>query len=175
MKPWIKGLVVAAVQVSLVASLGLKLLYDRATRPRVWVLTAPYDPNLPIRGRYIRLQLVVEPRNIQEKQPGSLWEPGTAVILRVEGDNLVAERDPHEFRYDPADLHLHFIGPAESKRTLLDKPVAFFIPEHLPDPSRRQPGQELWVEVTVPSKGAPRPIRLGVKHGNGPIIPLQIE
>ena len=41
MRPWIKGLVVAAVQVGLVASLGAKLLYDRVTRPRVWVLTAP--------------------------------------------------------------------------------------------------------------------------------------
>ena len=94
MKPWIKGLLVAAVQVSLVASLGLKLLYDRANRPRVWVLTAPYDPSLPIRGRYVSLQLVVEPGDIREKQPDWFREPGTAVILRVEGDHLVAEKPP---------------------------------------------------------------------------------
>ena len=44
MTPLIKGLVLAALQVGLVASLGAKLLYDRATRPRVWTLAAPYDP-----------------------------------------------------------------------------------------------------------------------------------
>ena len=48
---------------------------------------------------------------------------------------------------------------------LLD-PVAFFIPEHIPDPSFRPKGEELWVEVSVPKKGPPRPIRLGVKKDN---------
>ena len=175
MKPWIKGLMVAAVQVSLVASLGLKLLYDRASRPRVWVLTAPYDPSLPIRGRYVSLQLVVEPGDIREKPPGWFREPGTPVILRVEGDHLVAEKAPPAVGYGPAAMRLHFIGPPEARRAVLDKPVAFFIPEHLPDPSRLQPGQELWVETTIPPHGPPRPIRLGVKHGNGPIIPLPID
>jgi hypothetical protein len=44
----------------MVLSLTGKLLYDRATCPRVWVRTAPYDPSLPIRGRYLALQLVAE-------------------------------------------------------------------------------------------------------------------
>jgi hypothetical protein len=175
MRPWIRGLVGAVVQVGLVASLGAKLLYDRLALPRVWVLTAPFDPSLPIRGRYVRLQLVVEPRGIPEKKPGSVREPGTAVILQVEGDKLVADRNPQELRYDPAELHVIFTGPKEQKQAVLDKSMAFFIPEHLPDPSRRQPGQELWVEVTVPKKGPPRPIRLGVKQQDGPIVPLQTE
>ena len=55
-----KGLVLAAVQCLLVLSLTGKLLYDRATCPRVWVRTAPWDPSLPIRGRYLALQLVPE-------------------------------------------------------------------------------------------------------------------
>ena len=66
----VKGLVIAAVHVGLVASLGAKLLYDRATRPRVWALTTPYDPNLPIRGRYVSLQLIVDPRGVRETKPG---------------------------------------------------------------------------------------------------------
>jgi hypothetical protein len=53
--------------------------------------------------------------------------------------------------------------------------VAFFITEHITDPSRRQEGEELWVEVTIPKKGPPRPIRLGVKKSEGPIIPLAIK
>jgi hypothetical protein len=52
-----KGIILAALQCALVLSLTGKLLYDRATRPHVWVKTMRYDPNLPIRGRYLSLML----------------------------------------------------------------------------------------------------------------------
>jgi hypothetical protein len=55
-----KGLILAGLQALMVLSLTGKLFYDRATCPRVWVKTAPWDPNLPIRGRYLLLQLVPE-------------------------------------------------------------------------------------------------------------------
>jgi hypothetical protein len=55
-----KGLILAAFQCLLVLSLTGKLLYDRSTCPRVWVKTARWDPNLPIRGRYLALRLVPE-------------------------------------------------------------------------------------------------------------------
>jgi hypothetical protein len=174
MTPLIKGLVLAAVHVGLVASLGAKLLYDRATRPRVWTLAAPYDPNLPIRGRYVSLQLVVEPRGVHETKPGSVSKPPESINLRV-GYRLVAEANAPQPDYDPADLHLRFIERRGEKSAVLVEPVAFFITEHIQDPSRRQEGEELWVEVTVPKKGPPRPIRLGVKKGDGPIIPLAIK
>jgi hypothetical protein len=177
MKPLIKGLFIAAVHVGLVGSLGAKLLYDRATRPRVWVLSAPYDPNLPIRGRYVSLQLVVEPRGIQEPkpQPQPGWQPPQSVALRVEGDRMVAEATPPEPGHDPSDLHVQFITRRGEKLAVLDKPVAFFITEHIPDPSLRPQGEELWVEVTIPQKGPPRPIRLGVKKADGPILPLEFR
>jgi hypothetical protein len=47
----------------------------------------------------------------------------------------------------------------------LSEPVAFFIPEHIPDPSIRPAGEELWALVTLPPDGPPRPIRLGVRRG----------
>ena len=53
-----KGMLLGALQCVLVLSLTGKLLYDRATCPRVWVKTMRYDPNLPIRGRYLSLLLV---------------------------------------------------------------------------------------------------------------------
>ena len=56
-----KGLILAAFQCLLALSVSGKLLYDRATCPRVWVKTAQWDPNLPIRGRYLALRLVPEP------------------------------------------------------------------------------------------------------------------
>ena len=113
MTPLVKGLLVAALHLAIVASLGGKLLYDRATRPREWVRVLPVDPDSPLRGRYVRLR--------------------------------IADRDGQ---------------------------IAFFIPEHVPDPSIRAADEELWAEVTLPRKGAPRPIRLAVKK-NGVLTPLQ--
>src|SRR5579863_5690220 len=57
MRPLTKAIAVALIQVLIVCSLGAKLLYDRRTRPQAWFQTARYDPNLPIRGRYLSLQL----------------------------------------------------------------------------------------------------------------------
>src|SRR5262245_43868372 len=170
-----KGLVIAAVHVGLVASLGAKLLYDRATRPRVWALTTPYDPNLPIRGRYVTLQLILDPRGLGETKPGSVSQQSQPINLRGEGERLVAEATARPEDYDPSDLHLRFIDRRGEKLAVLAEPVAFFIPEHIPDPSRCQQGEELWAEVTIPKKGLPRPIRLGVKKGDGPIIPLGLR
>ena len=110
-----KGLILGALHLSLVLGIGAKLLVDRYRYPREWRQARPYDPNLPIRGRYVR--------------------------IRVDGAS---------------------------------EPLAYFIPEHVPDPSRRGPGEELWVEVTLPKKGPPRPILLGVKK-NGVITPLALD
>ena len=148
-----KGLLLAGIHLALLASLGAKLLIDRATLPRVWVQTTPIDPSLPIRGRYLSLGMNVEPR-------GPVTEMDR-VLLRVENGRLVAVRSD-------AGARMAIRG-----RTLAD-PIAFFIPEHAPDPSRRPAGEELWAEVTVPKKGLPRPIRLGVKK-DGTITPLNLN
>lgn len=117
-----RGLVLALAQVLVVSALGAKLFVDRARYPRVWVETTPVDPDLPIRGRYVRLGIVPDGEYIPE--------PVT---------------------------------------------VAFFIPEDVADPSIRPDGEELWVEVTVPPTGPPRPIRLGVQRGDGPVEPLDLR
>jgi hypothetical protein len=46
----------------------------------------------------------------------------------------------------------------------LDEPVDFYIAEHAADPTRLKPGQELWIEVTVPPQGPPRPLQLALKQ-----------
>jgi hypothetical protein len=175
MTPLLKGLIVAAVQIALVASLGAKLLYDRATRPRVWARTAPYDPNLPIRGRYVSLQLIVEARGVTAPATGAKWQAPQAVTLRLENNRLIAEAATQRLDFDSNDLHLRFIDRRGEKLAVLDQPVAFFIAEHIADPSIRSAAEDLWVEVTIPRKGPPRPIQLGVKKGEGPIVPLAIR
>ncbi len=166
-----KGLILAALHVAIVSSLGAKLLYDRANRPRVWVKTVPVDPELPIRGRYVRLQLEVVAPAIPSV---TNFQPSQAVKLRVENNRLIAEPDPN-----PSFLSELRISRRSRFGTdagaVLSPPIAFFLSEHARHPSIRPQGEELWVEVTVPNKGPPRPIRLGLKTGDGPIKPLDLD
>lgn len=164
MKPLYKGLLLAGLQVALVASLAAKLHMDRAQLPRVWVKSAPYDPNLPIRGRYVRLALQVD---VQTTLP---LDSRFRALLKVEGDKLVAV--PIE---SPWKGQVVLARSVRNGRVwVLAQPVAYFIPEHVPDPSQRLPDEELWVEVTLLPKGPPRPIRLGVKK-EGVLTPLDFR
>lgn len=176
MKPLVKGLIVALVHVCIVASLGVKLLYDRVTLPRVWVKALPHDPDLPIRGRYVSLRLIVEPRGIKEPDPGKkeYERPVQAVGLRVEEGCLLAEARLRG-AYDSPDLSVKHEKVGDEVLTVLVEPVAFFIPEHVPDPSQRLAGEELWIDATIPPKGPPRPIALGVRKNGGPIVPLNLK
>jgi hypothetical protein len=58
--------------------------------------------------------------------------------------------------------------------TSLMEPVAFFLPQHAIDPFVRSAGEELWMEVTVPKAGPPRPIQLAIKRGDS-FTPLGIK
>ena len=167
------ALIVALLHVAIVATVGAKLLVDRAMRPRVWARTAPVDPDLPIRGRYVSLQVEVEPSGGLGAPPaGGAAAPWTGdwvpVALTVAGDRLAATPSP------ASRLFVRAVPRDGGRAFLLAQPLAYFIPEHAADPSRRTPGEELWVEVTVPPRGAPRPIRLGVKK-NGVLTPLELQ
>jgi hypothetical protein len=161
------GLIIAALHVAIVGSLGVKLLADRATRPRVWVRTAPVDPNLPIRGRYVRLQLDVENFSGMERSevrvPDGAPPRGTWF-----GQPIPVRLTPRAGRLfvEGSDVRTGTMGSLQvrgDRKTVRLDPVAFFIPESVADPSWRKPGEELWVEVTIPKRGGPRPIRLAVK------------
>lgn len=169
MKPLHKGIILAVVHLLIVSSLGAKMLYDRATRPRVWVQTRPVDPDLPIRGRYLALSLVVPAEGIT---PPTTLHQTKGVVLQLSGSNLVARPAPQDAASGerfPATIR----SVDGSLVADLSDPVAFFLPEHAQDPSVRKPGEELWVEVTLPKKGLPRPIHLGVKR-DGVLTPLEV-
>ena len=165
-----RGLLVAIVHVALVAAVAGTLVYERATLPRAWVESAGVDPDLPIRGRYVALNLLFPPASDIGRGP----EPGSSAVgrLEVRGDRAFAvtqRADDGPLRRDGMLFSLG--GTADSPRWMLARPVAFFLPQHAPDPTRGvQPG-ELWVEVTIPREGPPRPIRLGVLR-DGAIRPL---
>ena len=88
--------------------------------------------------------------------------------LRAAGDRLEGVLE------DDGPLSVRLDSTAHGLAAGLNDPVAFFIPEHIPDPSFRRTGEELWAEVTVPGRGPPRPIRLGVRR-NGILTPLEIR
>lgn len=172
MKPATKGLILAAIHIAVVSSLGAKLLIDRARLPRVWAKGEPFDPNLPIRGRYVSLSLIVDLEGTTSGQFSYESDATLAVkngrLVAVLGDQPTGRR-VRRLRWEPQP------GPWKGELLArLAEPVAFFIPEHIPDPSRRPEGEELWVEVTVPEKGPPRPIRLGVKK-NSVLTPLELD
>ena len=159
MTPLAKGLLVGAVQVLLVAGIGAKFLYDRSQYPRLWVETAPYDPDMPIRGRYVNIALLVEAERLPPYADVKRAPNMFIARLEARGDRLVAVED---------DGGRHWIRSArcgDEDCWQLAGPLAYFIPEHAVDPSRTRPGETLWAEVTLPPTGAPRPIRLGLKRG----------
>jgi hypothetical protein len=160
------GFLVAAVHAALVGSLGVKLLADRVRLPHGWVRTQPFDPSTPLRGRYLRLGLEIPLSNLDTTR-GAYAESG--VRLAVRGDRIVGTMDDSA---TVPQVQLRHDGDRWSAR--LSQPVAVFIPEHLLDPSFRPAGEELWAEVTLPRRGPPRPIRLGVMR-DGRLTPLQLR
>ena len=174
MKPLYKGLIVALLHLLLVSSLGGKLLYDRWTQPRGWAKTAPIDPNLPIRGRYVRLRLELdvqgaEPWDGADRTMTRWTEPA---ILMVEDSRVVAVLGQTG---NSTRVSLNWPEGADAPVARPSDVLAFFITEHIPDPSIRAEGEELWVEVTIPKKGPPRPIQLGVRKDGGEIVPLGLD
>ena len=158
-----KGFLVAVIHLALVSSLGAKLVIDRATRPRVWARTAPVDPDHPLRGRYVRMRV--------EGEPVGFGNDHSSVDVR-----LVARGEllGLQLTSESTGLRAELINRDGRERALLFAPLAYYIPEHVPDPSIRAPGEELWVELTLPKAGPPRPIRLGVKK-DGVLKPLDLD
>ena len=159
-----KAVVVVLLHIAIVLSLGGKLLYDRAHRPRIWVRTGSVDPDLPIRGRYMTLNVRVHAPEFRPSvsKDGSQygWE---SVYLAVENGELVAHRTEKQTHLSVSTWGRR---PAPGDDVYLLSPsLAFFLPEHaiVPDVKR---GEELWAEVTVPRKGPPRPIQLALKRGS---------
>jgi hypothetical protein len=153
-----RGVAVGVLQLLLVLSVAGKYAWERERLPRVWTKTAPYDPNLPIRGRYVSLRLEVAFPDAQGKQ----WSP---VALSAENGTLTAHQTAVAAGVTAAPTR---------EGWALNEPVAYFIPEHAIDPSFVKPGEELWVEVTVPHAGPPRPLRLGIKR-DGKLTPLDVR
>jgi uncharacterized membrane-anchored protein len=178
MKRNLAAVILLLVQLALVLSIAGKYLYERKTRPRVWVRTAQFDPNLPFRGRYLALQLAVDacglPHDKAHLSPAykifntQTIEPGTykwTASLGVQDGRLVPKLQDNPMTHEEVqDLTQRENRSCE--RVPLNDPTELFIPDSAKPPFP-QPGQELWVEVTVPKSGPPRPIQLALSDSSG--------
>lgn len=174
MKPLVKGLVLAAIQLALIAGIGAKLLYERATRPRVWVWCQTYDPDLPIRGRYLSesLRIPAEGFSIPAANPNqrnqNFFSNRAWAYFEIRNGQLMAVPQGEG---SGGWVYLSRKGDAIEAR--VEEPVLVFIPDTSSGPILHR-GEELWVEVTLPKVGPPRPIQMGIKK-DGTITPVKIE
>jgi hypothetical protein len=187
------SLALLAIQLAIVSSVAAVYLYQRATCPRVWTRADAYDPELIMRGRYLSLQLTVDacgstlpsakqaqfPRNVEGVPGGNRFAVRStenlqfSAQLSVKNNKLVATRVPDPEGVFPGEM-IVALPAASCDEMRLSRPVNFYITQHAVDPTSLKPGQELWIEVTVPPKGPPRPIQLALKD-NGAWKPLVLE
>jgi len=168
MKPLTKAMAVALIQILIVCSLGAKLLYDRRTRPQAWFETTRYDPNLPIRGRYLSLLIQLDdprsPEEIEQKF-GDQTQAGNLTGFGRECRSIVLRAGRPTAEFDNGSMwdcdNLSFVSWHARAGVRLDEPILFFIPDSAKDPTVLPTGDELWVLATIPRKGPPRPIALG--------------
>lgn len=183
MKSAKSSIILLAIQLALVSSIAAKYFYQRSTCPKAWTRAAAYDPNMVMRGRYLSLRLTVDgcqstlpsalratfPRNADgtTKPTGFTVNDEQFPItfranLKVEKNKLLAIRIPEaDLRSKGVNVTAMPGSPCDAMR--LQQPVDFYIAEHAADPTALRQGQELWIEVTVPPKGPPRPLQLALK------------
>jgi hypothetical protein len=177
------------IQLFIVSSIAGKYLWQRWRCPRVWTRAAAIDPDLPMRGRYLSLQLTVD--GCQSTLPSAKFatfprdvngavKPGPYVLrphpvtfradLKVQNNQLVALRV--EGQEDPnVGEEISAAPGAPCNQIQLSDPVDFYIADTAKSPLPLQLNQELWIEVTVPPTGPPRPLQLALKD-NGVWKPL---
>jgi hypothetical protein len=179
------------IQLALVSTVAAKYAYERWICPRVWTQAGGYDPQLPLRGRYLSLRLQVDgcastlPTAAQAQFPrdySGAVKPGPYFIrpfpsvqfradLKVEHNRLEAVRIPNEEGQRDGQMVDAWPQQSCSEMTLND-PVYFYVPDNAPSLMPLKPGQELWIESTIPPKGPPRPTQLALKE-NGVWKPLK--
>ena len=182
----VRGLVLLGVQLLLVLSVLGKYAYERRTRPRVWVRATGVDPDDVLRGRYLALRLLVDACALPKGTPGSVLDlslrgSGPVPRARIWRVRLAAEQGrlvPHVDEHPRSPRDGEFVESwtnEDCRSARLRGNLDYFVPERVKGPFPLKPGEELWVEVTVPPSGPPRPIGLAIAEAGGGWRPLRFE
>jgi hypothetical protein len=174
-----KGLVVLGVQLALVLSIAAKFAWERHSCPMVWTRTYQYDPSLPLRGRYLALTLTANACGMPKGDEGPLngWLPMDRSLRGGPNDvqqwrvHTIARNGVLAIAPAPDDDSQNAQGaslgqgfPCEAAR--LDDLVDFFVSEKAAVPPLKS-GESMWVLVTVPPSGPPRPVKVAVSGATG--------
>jgi hypothetical protein len=154
------------IQCLLVSSIAAKYLYERA---------AQYDPELPLRGRYLALSPEVDVCGLQQSSaPGRPTPPEVRSyqVRLVARDGKLAAEDARD-RWPRSDFQWIVLNQGTRCDRAPTPAIDYFVPEHARSPFPLKPGQELWVEVTVPPSGPPRASQLALSdNGNWRVLKL---
>ena len=170
MKPARVSVVLLIVQLAIVASVGAQYLYQRWTCQRAWARAVAPESRSAVSGRYLNLQLIVDgcqstlpsakaaefPRDINGAAVQGRFGLRAGTIfranLKVESNRLAAVNVAVDDTGREGQQVITIPGtPCDQMR--LFQPVPFYVAENAVDPSCLSAGQELWMEVTVPSTG----------------------
>jgi hypothetical protein len=170
-----KGIAVLAVQLVLVLSIAAKYAWERHSCPRVWTRTAQFDPDRPLRGRYLALTLTADACGLPLDKASSQreWMNGreTSDIRSRQWSVFPHAKDGALSAVLADDSHpeekeiLTLRGGMPCRYAALNAPTEFFLSESAKTPFPLAHGEELWAEVTVPPSGPPRPIQLAISDG----------
>jgi hypothetical protein len=181
MKPARVSLVLMIVQVAIVGSIGAQYVYQRWTRPRVWVRAVAPEARSVVSGRYLNLQLIVDgcqstlpsakaaafPRDINGAAVQGPFGLVAGTIfranLKVQNNRLIVLNAVVDETGREGQPVMATPGKPCDQMGLI-QPVPFYIAENSIDPASLNPRQELWMEVTVPKAGPPRPLQLALKE-----------
>ncbi len=182
-----RAIALLVIQCLIVSSIAGKYLYERLTRPRVWVRVAQYDPNLPMRGRYMAMTPLVDACGLpRDKESGTSWTPYSAdrksgtevtswqwqVVMKAKGGKLVVE-DARNVVPRSQTLTIYLSSDQPCDLVQLSPGILFFIPDTAEPPFPKKKGEELWADVTVPPSGPPRPIQLAMSdNGTWKVLKL---
>ena len=169
------GVLVLVIQVLLVLSIGAKYAWERHHCPMVWAKAVQFDPEQPLRGRYLAIGLYasacglpmgdatssVDHPRISPTDKTRWWTVVPAVRNGVLTPVVVENTRPGPTQ----QLWLETGAPCEAAR--LSGSSDYFIPEHAKSPFPLQKGQQLWALVTVPPSGPVRPVKLAVSDSSG--------
>jgi hypothetical protein len=191
MKPARVSIVLMFLQVLIVASVGAQYVYQRWTCPRVWVRAVAPEAHSAVSGRYLNLQLIVDgcqstlpsakaatfPRDINGAAVQGRFGLVAGTIfranLKVESNRLIAINAVVDETGREGQQVVAVPGtPCDQMRIF--QPVPFYIAANAIDPAHLNPGQELWMEVTVPTAGPPWPLQLALKD-NGSWKPVGFQ
>jgi hypothetical protein len=174
------------IQLAIVSSIAAKYLYQRWTCPKVWTRAVAYDPELVMRGRYLSMQLHVDACGVQLPPPvkgadqhdvTTLFDQNGVGMPYIDAfigvrNNKLAVLALDESGNEKNTMAIQLRRGETCDKAMLTPGIDFYISETAKSPFPLAKGSELWVEVTVPPKGPPRPIAMATKDSEGHWQPL---